>query len=66
MVTITIPEWFIFLIAITFLVQIGLNIWKNILNEQIKKETKKLVDNQKLIKELNEKLSSNEQPTRQP
>lgn len=56
MITIAIPEWVLLTIGIYLIINAGLQIWKNILNEQLKKETKKLVNNQQLIKDLRDTI----------
>lgn len=58
MVTITIPEWVVYAVAVYAIIRFVLDFWIGCLNERIKQETKKLVNNQKLIKELKEKLGS--------
>jgi len=56
MVGIIIPSWLIWTVLIYLILNLALSIWKNILNEQLKKETKKLVNNQQLIKDLRDTI----------
>lgn len=58
MITITIPDWVLLSVGIYFFVNEGLQIWKNILDESIKKWTKKLVNNQQLIKDLRDTIEA--------
>lgn len=58
MVGVIIPEWMLWSVFIYAILNFALSVWKQILKEKLKKETKKLVENQKLIKELRETIEA--------
>lgn len=60
MITLTIPNWFLVGITAYFLTDVILNIWKRILDWQIKKATERLAKNEQIKKDLRDKIMGEE------